>query len=170
MIWDTPIRIDSTEPRDRLIDRLAAALLTRRAFAAQMTSGFALDALEATYRDKCFVGRLDDGHFDMIVTSGGAARVHWSGRSVIITGDIDDRCVTAKLRPPYFHLVFGALFTLFVGGVFVLSFFGPANTPIVHLTIAAMLIAPLAVLFAAYRWQRAKAIERLRATFAVQPR
>jgi len=158
------IEIQSCHSRGELLDRLQTALIPAKSFS--VTNPATIGELVEQYRDKVFVGQVEDGRFKMMALGSFGPGIRWRGGGAIITGEIDNRRVVAHLRPPLASLLFGGLFAAVAVAAQVFVFLGPSDTPTVHLLIGAMLLGPIAVLVLAYRHARGMAIERLRKVFA----
>ena len=144
MQFGISIFLKTAAPQETIRARLAAAV-------AEPLVAFSLKPVrisdwQARYKGKSFVGWLQDDHFKLSLLNNRTSGVRVFGSTVVMLGTIGDEGVHAVLRPPIFNLLFTACFAVIVAGVFVLSFYGPSNTPAVHWLLAAFFLLPLAVL------------------------
>ncbi len=112
-----------------------------------------IQAWLAQFENKLFVGKLEDGRFKLVLLRPTVGAKLRRGRSVVLSGSVENGVVNALLRPPVFYMVFAALFTFALTFAFILSYYGPSNTNSVRLLLAAMLILPMAGLVLAFRME-----------------
>jgi hypothetical protein len=165
MLFARTLRFTTTESRQAVTARLAAVVLPARdAFSFKPVP---IAEWMAQSMTKAFIGTVGTDHFKLALVGALGGRFRSRGRVVVIVGSIEDHAVRAILRLPFFILAFMAVFALTVSAVFVLSFFGPANTPTVHWLLAFMLIMPVAVIVWAFRQEARDAEQALRNAFEV---
>jgi hypothetical protein len=159
-LFGRSILLRTNESCDALVARLSATVLSTEAI-APFRPALVTDWI-SQHRGKRFVGTIDGQSFKLGLLPVPSAGFRRRGSVVVIVGSIEDQSIRARLRPPLFIMGFLSAFTAAMSAVFVLSFFGPMNTPVVHLLLACGIALPIAVVVWFFRREAAEAEQSLR--------
>ncbi len=160
MFFGRSILLTTNASREALVARLAATVLSTEAIAPHRP--VRISDWVSQHRGKRFVGKIEGQRFKLGMLRAPRAGFRWRGSVVVIVGSVDDQSLRARLRPPLFMLAFLAAFAAGMLAGLVLSFFGPANIPAVHLLLWLGLVLPIAIVVWVFRREATEAEQALR--------
>ena len=115
----------------------------------------------AQYQGKTFVGTVTADRFKLILLGNTGPGMRWHGGGAVLTGTLEDRAVHARVRPPYFVSIILSMWCLVALTGLVLSFYGPSNTPLIHLLLLGMLGLPPAIFTLTFSLESRRAYREL---------
>ena len=160
MFFSRLIQFTTSQSREAVAASLSAAVLPDPS--VLLLKPVRISQWSAQQQGKRFVGSFDGTRFRLRLMQMPGARLRVRIGVVIIVGSVEDNFFHARLRPPLFVLGFLILFAVALSAGIVLSFFGPANVPLLQAAMALTLVMPFATVAWFFRREATQAEHALR--------
>ena len=160
MLFGRLIQFTTLQSREAIAARLSAAALPSATVA--LFKPVRISDWVDQQQGKRFVGNFDGSRFKLKLLQMPGGRFRVRSGVVVIVGSVEDHSVQACLRLPLFIQGFLIVFAVALSAGLVLSFYGPANLPMLQTAMALTLVMPFAVVAWFFRREATEAEHALR--------